>query len=37
MKYVSTRGGVPPTTFVDALLTGSPLDGGVRPGARPDD
>ena len=29
MKYVSTRGGVPPTTFVDALLTGSPLDGGA--------
>jgi len=29
MKYVSTRGGAPPTTFVDALLTGSPLDGGA--------
>ena len=28
MRFVSTRGGVPPATFVDALLTGAPLDGG---------
>ena len=29
MRFKSTRGGVPPATFIDALLTGAPLDGGA--------
>ena len=29
MRYVSTRGGAPAVSFTDALLTGSPSDGGA--------
>ena len=29
MTFISTRGGVPSTSFIDAVLTGVPLDGGA--------